>query len=38
MEADKTETREEFAKRFAKAITPSEFNDYKAYLQSLLGT
>lgn len=29
---DKAETKEEFAKRFAEAVMPSEFNDYKAFL------
>jgi hypothetical protein len=32
----KIETREEFAKRFAQAVMPSEFNDYKAYLHNHL--
>lgn len=31
---DKFETKEEFAKRFAQAVIPSEFNDYKAYLHN----
>ena len=30
----KIETKEEFVKRFAEAVTPSEFNDYIAYLHN----
>ncbi len=32
MEIDKTETKEEFARRFAEEVMPSEFHDFKAYL------
>jgi hypothetical protein len=34
MEKTKNETREEFEKRIAEAVMPSEFNDYKAYLHN----